>query len=164
MPVRKTFTDHSNVLYQQSVMIFVDHRPNFQWRQLCQTMLTCLPGTWSNQHSLQPGACGLCAGASKVIANFGEIFSIYYLFPPGHHQSFAGLLVCVQQRGHHLVSSHLRNSTIYIRLIRHLHQCEKKMFPICPISLSAVPCLFNIPFNETVILVHESQLNIHQWY
>ena len=30
MPVRKTFTDHSNVLYQQSVMIFVDHRPNFQ--------------------------------------------------------------------------------------------------------------------------------------
>ena len=111
MPVRKTFTDHSNVLYQQSVMIFVDHRPNFQWRQLCQTMLTCLPGTWSNQHSLQPGACGLCAGASKVIANFGEIFSIYYLFPPGHHQSFAGLLVCVQQRGHHLVSSHLRNST-----------------------------------------------------
>ena len=43
-----------------------------------------------DQHSLQPGACSLCAAASKVIANFGEIFSIYYLFPQGLHQSFAG--------------------------------------------------------------------------
>ena len=110
-----------------------------------------------DQHSLQPGACSLCAAASKVIANFGEIFSIYYLFPPGLHQGFVGLLVCVQQRGHHLVSSHLRNSTsvsfdTYINAKRKCFQSAQFLDP----RFHSV--------NETVILVHESQLNIHQWY
>ena len=69
-------------LYQQSVMIFVDHRPNFQWRQLCQTALTCLPGTWSNI-PCSPGLVACVPRQAKSLQTLEKYFQFIIYFRRG---------------------------------------------------------------------------------
>ena len=130
-------------------LIFVDHRPNFQWRQLCQTAVTCLLGTWTNI-PCSPGLVACVPRQAKSLQTLEKYFQFIIYFRRGSTKVslFAGVRAAARPP-----PGLLPPAQLYIRLIRHLHQCEKKMFPTWPISWSTVPRLFNVLLTKQEISI-----------